>query len=69
MMLSMKFWRTNMAYTQQIKLLEQKLEQLSKIPFEKDNTYKVLQIQAEIRKMRRLEWEENYERVKMDEER
>ena len=58
-----------MAYTQQIKLLEQKLEQLSKVPFEKDNTYKVLQIQAEIRKMRRLEWEENYERVKMEEER
>lgn len=69
MMLSMKFWRTNMAYTQQIKLLEQKLEQLSKSPFEKDNTYKVLQIQAEIKKMRRLEWEENYERIKMEEDR
>ena len=58
-----------MAYTQQIKILEQKLQQLSKVPFEKDNTYKVLQIQSEIKKMRRLEWEENYERVKMDEER
>ena len=69
MMLSMKFWRTNMAYTQQIKLLEQKLEQLSKTPFEKENTFKVLQIQAEIKKMRRLEWEENYERIKMEEDR
>lgn len=59
----------DMAYTQQIRLLEQKLEQLSKMPFEKDNTYKVLQIQADLKKMRRLEWEENYERVKMDEER
>lgn len=58
-----------MAYTQQIKLLEQKLEQLSKTPFENDHTYKVLQIQAEIRKMRRLEWEENYERIKMEDER
>jgi hypothetical protein len=58
-----------MAYTQQIKILEQKLEQLSKVPFEKDHTYKVLQIQAEIKKMRRLEWEENYERVKFEEER
>ena len=58
-----------MAYTQQIKILEKKLEQLSKVPFESDNTYKVLQIQAEIKKMRRLEWEENYERIKMDEER
>jgi len=58
-----------MAYTQQIRLLKQKLEQLSKVPFEKDNTYKVLQIQADLKKLRRLEWEENYERVKMDEER
>jgi hypothetical protein len=58
-----------MAYTQQIKLLEQKLEQLSKTPFEKENTYRVLQIQADIKRMRRLEWEENYERIKMDEER
>lgn len=58
-----------MAYTQQIRLLEQKLEQLSKMPFEKDSTFKVLQIQAEIRKLRRLEWEENYERIKMEEER
>ena len=58
-----------MAYTQQIRILEQKLEQLSKFPFEKDNTYKVLQIQAEIRKMRRLEWEENYETLKIEEDR
>ena len=58
-----------MAYTQQIKILEQKLEQLSKVPFEKDNTYKVLQIQSEIKKMRRLEWEEMFERVKLEEDR
>ena len=58
-----------MAYTQQIKILEQKLEQLSKVPFEKDNTYKVLQIQSEIKKMRRLEWEEMYETLKLEEER
>ena len=37
-----------MAYTHQIRILEQKLEQLSKNPIEKDSTYKVLQIQAEI---------------------
>ena len=58
-----------MAYTHQIRILEQKLEQLSRMPFEEDHTYKVLQIQAEIKKMRRLEWEENYERVKLEEER
>ena len=58
-----------MAYIHQIRILEQKLEQLSKNPIEKDNTYKVLQIQAEIKKMRRLEWEENYERLKLEEDR
>lgn len=58
-----------MAYTQQIKILEQKLEQLSRTPFVEDHTYKVLQIQAEIKKMRRLEWEENYETLKLEEDR
>ena len=58
-----------MAYVHQIRILEQKLEQLSKNPIEKDSTYKVLQIQAEIKKMRRLEWEENYERLKLEEDR
>lgn len=58
-----------MAYTQQIKILEQKLEQLSKGPFDNDNISRTLQIQTEIRKMRRLEWEENYETVRMEEDR
>ena len=58
-----------MAYTQQIKILEQKLEQVSKTPFDHDHTYKVLQIQAEIKKMRRLEWEENFERLNLEEDR
>jgi len=58
-----------MAYTQQIRILEQKLEQLSRMPSSKDSTYKVLLIQQDIRKLKRLEWEETYERVKMDEDR
>jgi len=58
-----------MAYTKQISILEQKLEQLSKVPFENDHTFKVLQIQAEIKKLRRLEWEEMFERVKLEEDR
>jgi hypothetical protein len=58
-----------MSYHNQIKLLEQKLEQLSKIPFEKNNTHRILQIQADLKKLRRLEWEENYERIKMEEDR
>jgi hypothetical protein len=58
-----------MAYTQQIRILEAKLKQLQRGPHNADNIGKVLQIQTEIRKMRRLEWEENYERVKLEEDR
>ena len=69
MMLSMKFWRTNMAYTQQIRILEQKLQQLTKGPFDTDNIQKTLEIQSHIRRLQRLEWEENYETVKLEEDR
>jgi len=65
----MKFWRTDMAYIQQIRLLEQKLQQLCKGPFNTDNIQKTLEIESAIKRLRRLEWEENYERIKMDEER
>lgn len=58
-----------MAYAQQIKILEQKLEQLSRMPSVKDSTDNVLQIQQNLRKLKRLEWEENYERLKLEEER
>jgi hypothetical protein len=58
-----------MAYTQQIRILEQKLQQLENSKHERDYTYKVMQLELEIRKLKRLEWEENYERIKMDEER
>lgn len=58
-----------MAYTQQILILESKLQQLGKGPFDKDNVEKTLEIQSQIRRLKRLEWEENYERVKIDEER
>lgn len=58
-----------MSYTHQIRILEAKLKQLEKGPHTVDNTMRVLHIQSEIRKLRRLEWEENYERVKLEEER
>jgi hypothetical protein len=58
-----------MAYTHQIRILETKLKQLEKSQSDLDNTMKVLQIQAEIRKLRRIEWEENYETLKLEEER
>jgi hypothetical protein len=58
-----------MAYTQQIRILEQKLRQLDKGPFDKDNIEKTMDIQSQLKRLKRLEWEENYERIKMDEER
>ena len=58
-----------MAYTHQIRILEAKLKQLEKSQTDLDNTTKTLQIQSEIRKLRRLEWEENYETLKLEEER
>lgn len=58
-----------MAYKHQIRILETKLKQLERMPNNLENTTKVLQIQSEIRKMRRLEWEENFETVKIEEER
>ncbi len=69
MMLSMKFWRTNMAYTQQIRILESKLAQLRKGPFNNENIQKTFEVETQLRRLIRLEWEENYERIKMDEER
>jgi len=58
-----------MAYTQQIRILEQKLQQLSKGPFDRENVEKTLEIQSQIRRLHRIEWEENHERIKMEEER
>jgi len=58
-----------MAYTQQIRILEQKLQQLTKGPFDTDNIQKTLEIQSHIRRLQRLEWEENYETVKLEEDR
>jgi hypothetical protein len=58
-----------MSYYNQIKILEQKLTQLGSVPKDADHTYKVIQIESQIRKLKRLEWEENHERIKMDEER
>lgn len=58
-----------MSYTHQIRILQAKLKQLESRPHDSENIYKVLQIQNEIKKMQRLEWEENYERLKLEEDR
>ena len=58
-----------MAYTQQIRILEAKLKQLQKGQQGADNLQKAWEIEANIRKLKRLEWEENHERIKMEEDR
>ena len=58
-----------MAYTQQIRILESKLAQLRSEPFNSNNIQKTFDIEIQIKKLKRLEWEENYERIKMDDER
>jgi hypothetical protein len=58
-----------MAYTQQIRILEAKLKQLQKVPQDEYNTQKLWEIESNLRRLKRLEWEENHERIKMDEER
>lgn len=57
-----------MAYTNQIRILESKLKQIQNNP-DNNDIEKAGQILAEIRKLRRLEWEEQYERLDMGEER
>jgi hypothetical protein len=58
-----------MSYTQQIRILEAKLKQLGKGPFDTDNIQKTLEIESAIKRLKRLDWEENYETVRMEEER
>ena len=58
-----------MAYTQQIRILEAKLAQLRRDPHTADNIQKCFEVESAIRRLKRLEWEENFETVKMDEER
>lgn len=58
-----------MAYTHQINILEAKLKQLEKGPSNLDTTIRILQIQAEVKKLRRLEWIEKNEVVDMGEDR
>jgi hypothetical protein len=58
-----------MAYTHQIRILEAKLAQLKSKKLDTDNMVYIWGIEAEIRKLKRLEWEENHERIKIEEDR
>ncbi len=57
-----------MAYSNQIRILENKLKQLENSTDKKD-LEKMAQIINDLRRLRRLEWEENHERVNIDDER
>lgn len=57
-----------MAYSNQIRILENKLKQLENSTDKKDSE-KMAQIINDLRRLRRLEWEENHERVNIDDER
>lgn len=57
-------------YARQIKILEQRIEHLkSAKPFNQQAVMDMFEMQNEVRKLRRLEWEEIYETVKMEEDR
>jgi len=57
-----------MAYSNQIRILENKLKQLENST-DKNDSEKMAQIINDLRRLRRLEWEENHERVNIDDER
>jgi hypothetical protein len=59
----------NMAYTQQILILEEKLTQLKKSHPTSDNIQKTVDVESAIKRLKRLEWIENYETIKLEEDR
>jgi|694.fasta_scaffold11338_30 hypothetical protein len=56
------------AYTNQIRILENNLKQLEQ-GTDKEDLKKMAEIINQLRVLRRLEWEEKYERVNMEDER
>jgi hypothetical protein len=57
-----------MAYSQQIRILEQKLKQLENSN-DKENLEKMAEIINQLRRLRRLEWEEKHETVDLGDDR
>jgi hypothetical protein len=57
-----------MAYTNQIRILENNLKQLEQ-GTDKEDLKKMAEIINQLRVLRRLEWEEKYERVNMEDDR
>lgn len=56
------------AYTNQIRILENKLKQLEQ-GTDKEDLKKMAEIINQLRVLRRLEWEEEHERVNMEDDR
>ncbi len=57
-----------MSYDNQIRILEAKLKQLEQSTDKKD-LEKMAQVINDLRRLRRLKWEEEHERVNFDDER
>jgi ubiquinone biosynthesis protein Coq4 len=58
-----------MAYTQQIRILEAKLKQLQKSQQNAETMKRTWEIESNLRQLQRLEWEENYETLKLEDDR
>lgn len=58
-----------MAYTHQIRILETKAKQIEREPEGAEKQKNLLRVLGEIRRLKKLEWEEKYERLDMGEER
>ena len=57
-------------YAKQIKVLEQRIDQLKATkPVTADVMLEIFNLQTEVKKLRKLEWEEIYETVKMENDR
>lgn len=58
-----------MAYTHQIRILETKAKQLEREPESAEKNFQLSRILGEIKRLRKLEWEETHERLDLGEER
>lgn len=57
-------------YAKQIKVLEQRIDQLKATkPVTADVMLEIFNLQTEVKKLRKLEWDEIYETVKMENDR
>jgi len=58
-----------MSYTHQIRILETEAKLIEREPESAEKHSKLSQILAEVRRLRKLEWEEKHERLDLGEDR